>query len=384
MIITTNTVALSIILSKVKQAIYAKNAMPILQNVLFHEKDGEYYLIASSTELWISHKIQFSVDGNWFDFCLPVDRVISALSLLPDQPLFLNVADEKPHPIEFKTVDSTNKETKFTVSSVEAEAYPMWGNHRFEPLATELSIKSFLPSVKEAAKYSAKDLLRPVMNGVYLDFCSDKLVVVASDGHRLYKNVVKLENHLVKEGEHIGTNLTKELVALLLGSIMKDERVDISVDTTSTIRFATSDITVMGTMIEGTYPHYNRVIPSNNNKEVLVSKADLLRSVKLVSKFASAASELIVLDFGLLMDISARDLDFGESAKDSVVMIDSKMISSGFQVGLKSSTLLTCLSDIQTKNVRLLMNSASCPVLIKEDDENSDLTLLLMPMIVEY
>lgn len=383
MIITTNTVVLSIILAKVKQAINVKNAMPILQNVLFHEQDGEYYLIASSTELWISHKILFSVDGDWFDFCLPVDRVISALSLLPDQPLFLNVADEKPHSVEFKTVDSSNKETKFTVSSIEPEAYPMWGNHRFEPLATGLSIKSFLPSVKEATKYSAKDLLRPVMNGVFLDFFSDKLVVVASDGHRLYKNVVKLENNLVKGDEHTGANLTKELVALLLGSIMKEETVDVSVDSSGTIRFTTPDITVMATMIEGTYPHYNSVIPSNNNKEAVVAKVDLLRSVKLVSKFASASSELIVLDFGLLMDISARDFDFGESAKDSVVMIDYKNIPSGFQVGLKFSTLLTCLSDIQTKNVRLLMNSASHPILIKEEDESSDLTLLLMPMIVD-
>lgn len=383
MIITTNTSVLSLILSKVKQAINPKNAMPILQNVLFHEKDGEYYLIGSSTEQWIQYKILLSVEGKWFDFCLPVGRVISALSLLPDQPMTMVVDDEKPHGIEFHVMGENGKETKISVSSVDAISYPIWEHHDFIREFKGLQVKSLLPCIKEASKYSAQDLLHPVMNGIYLDFYSDRYVVVASDGHRLYKNVLRPTEKLMEDGEQANTNIPKDTVSLLLSTMMKEDSVDVAISD-NVVKFSTQDITIMATVLAGKYPRYDMVIPCNNEKEAVFAKQDLMRSVKLVRNFASATSDLVAINFNMMLaTVSAKDLDFGEDARDSVLLVNQKNLTADFQIGLKASTLLACLSDVQSENVKMQMNLASTAVLIREDDENSELTLLLMPMIVD-
>ena len=52
------------------------------------------------------------------------------------------------------------------------------------------------------------------------------------------------------------------------------------------IRFATADTTILSRLIDERYPNYEAVIPRENDKQLLISKDSMLRSVKRVSIFA--------------------------------------------------------------------------------------------------
>lgn len=109
----------------------------------------------------------------------------------------------------------------------------------------------------------------------------------------------------------------------------------------------------------------------------------MIHSISLVRNFTSHATDLISLRFGLLdVEVSACDYDFGEEGKDFVPLEENKGVPDKFAIGLKGSSILTCLKDICTDNVIMEMSAPSTAVLLHEDSEISDLTLLLMPMLL--
>lgn len=385
--IVTNTSVLTTFINKVQAACAKKNAaLPILQHILFCKIDDDYYLVGSSSDQWMQVRIDFgSVEGDWFNFLLPFGAITSALALLPDQPCTLDIEDldkEKTgHALKVTTMQGNGKETVLNSVVLTADEYPEWAKAAVTTTIT-LPVKQLLTYTKEASKYSAQDELRPVMNGVYLDIYPEKVIYVATNTHVLYRNIIPQKEPIIKEGEHFGVNIPKDAVAMLASALYGEEEVTISFDD-RTVSFSTQNVLFKSVLLAGRYPNYNSVIPANNGKVAKVLVRDFVRSISLVRNFTSQATDLISLRFGLMdVEVSACDYDFGQEGKDFVTLEENKGVPDKFAIGLKGSSILTCLKDICTDNVIMEMSAPSTAVLLHEDSEGSDLTLLLMPMLL--
>lgn len=384
--IITNTSTLSEIIAKVSKACPRKGVgMHILQYVLFCKMDAEYYLISSSDDTWVQHRIHFAeVQGEWHDFCLPIGSATTAISMLPDQSMTIDVQDELTngsYAINFSTIGSNDKKTTFTSVALGAEEYPRWVEGNNQVCLPSIPTASLLSSIKEASKYVATDFLRPVMNGVYLDFYHDNFTIVASNGSILYKNVFKIELDAVKEGDSASADIPVSIVSILTSCIEKEENVEVCISD-KLASFRTTDVFIMVNTYDGRYPNYNSVIPIND-KFAVFNKCELMNAAKLVRNFAPESTDILCMDLGnnLFMELSTQDTDFSVSAKDTVSIVEEANLDP-MRIGIKGSSLLTCLSDIQTENVKFKISEPAKAITIHEDDENSSILILLMPMLL--
>jgi len=137
------------------------------------------------------------------------------------------------------------------------------------------------------------------------------------------------------------------------------------------------------TLIEGKFPNYESVIPKNNPKKVIVNRRDLTNALRRVSILANQASKLVKFELsGGNIVLSAQDFDYSMSGHESIrCQYDGDPIVIGF----KSSFLLEIISNIDTEDVAIELSESTRPGLFlpyESENKNSDLLMLLMPMMV--
>ena len=226
---------------------------------------------------------------------------------------------------------------------------------------------------------AADDELRPQMNGVYFDMTPDSITFVASDGHKLVRNRV-FSVHVDEPSAFI---LPKK-PALLLKTVLPKAEGDAIVrfdDRNAEIQL--TDYTISCRLIEGRYPNYNSVIPTDNPFRVTADRMAFISALRRVSVFASQSSALIKIhvDQGTLT-VSAQDLDFSTSAEEHIMCdYDGTPMSIGFN----GPFLIDVLNSITSNDIVLELADPSRAGVITpaEQEENEDLIMLLMPMMLK-
>ena len=144
-----------------------------------------------------------------------------------------------------------------------------------------------------------------------------------------------------------------------------------------------TDYVITCRLIEGRYPNYNSVIPTDNPFRVTVDRLAFISALRRVSVFASQSSALIKLhvDQGTLT-VSAQDLDFSTSAEEHIMCEYEGMAMS---IGFNGPFLIDVLNSITGNDIVLELADPSRAGVITpaEQEENEDLIMLLMPMMLK-
>jgi DNA polymerase-3 subunit beta len=136
-------------------------------------------------------------------------------------------------------------------------------------------------------------------------------------------------------------------------------------------------------LVEGNYPSYNSVIPTNNPNKILIDRVKLLNTVRRVSVFSNQASNLIRLSLkGNRLTVSAQDIDFATSAVEDIAC---QYNGDELDIGFKSTFMAEILGNIQSTEVSIELSDASrAGLFIPFNQENAieDVLMLLMPMMI--
>ena len=137
--------------------------------------------------------------------------------------------------------------------------------------------------------------------------------------------------------------------------------------------------------IDGNYPNYESVIPKDNPHHLVIDRQELQATLRRISLFSAEGSNLAILrrdDEHVILN--ANDAEFGRNADEQVSIINSESttLPDGFKIGFKISTMQQLLGCIAGDNVTLEIGDPSRAMLLKEDGQVSQLTLLIMPMLV--
>lgn len=147
--------------------------------------------------------------------------------------------------------------------------------------------------------------------------------------------------------------------------------------------FKLKNSTLICRLIEGNYPNYNAVIPTNNPNHIQIDRVELLNGIRRVAVCSNQATNLIKMDIERgTIHLTAQDLDFSVSAQES---IPCEYDGDNISIGFKSTFLIEILSNIDTQNVLLeLADSTRAGVFKPVYDEapSSDTLMLLMPMMI--
>jgi DNA polymerase-3 subunit beta len=359
-------------LQAVSRVINSKNALPILDDVLFELAGSELRLTASDGETTIRTTVEVEgAEGN--------GKVASAAKLLletlkefSEQPLAFTI-DENNY-----AVSMTSQNGTYSFVGVNGNEYPQMPGTEAEAQTIALPAAVLQSAIEKTIFCTADDDLRPVMNGIFFDIAADKVTMVATDAHRL----VRYTNTSVQAGATASFILPKKPAGLLKNLLAKEEE-DVKVTFgQKNARFEFADTIIVCRQIEGRFPNYNAVIPQGNNNVVTVDRQTIINACKRVAVFANNGTAQLRLALSEnSIKISAQDIDFSTSAEET---ISCDYNGNAMAIGFKAPFLIDLLNSISSADVQLkLADPARAGLILPvENEENEDVLMLLMPMLL--
>ena len=268
--------------------------------------------------------------------------------------------------------------SRFSLACLPPEEYPVMSGgdlpHTFRLAAADLRTlidrTRFAISTEETRYY---------LNGVYLHAAQregvDVLRAVATDGHRLASVEVPLpEGATGMPGIIVPRKTVNELC-----KIIEETTAEITVSLSETVvRFAFDDAVLTSKVIDGTFPDYQRVIPTGNDKEMEVDRRQLAEAVDRVCAISSDKSRAVKLSLsdGNLV-LSASSPENGTATEELEVIYSGENI----EIGFNSRYLLDITQQIKGDNARVVMADAASPTILREAGDGGAL-YVLMPMRV--
>ena len=359
-------------LQSISKVIASKNTLPILDSFLFDLEGDKLTITASDVETRLVTSVDVvSPEGSGI-FAIDAKRLLDPLKELPEQPLVFDINDDNMA----LNVDYENG--KFNLPGQRGDAYPQQKPLKESAISLTLESQILYNGINRAFFATADDELRPVMNGIYFDIQTESLIFVASDGHKL----VRLRNLSVQSNERASFILPKKPANMLKSLLVKNtDNVVVTFDENNAY-VKTPMFEMICRLIEGRYPNYDAVIPTENPNTATIDRMSFMTALKRVSVFSNQASGLVKIELAENeIIVSAQDIDFSTSAEEKIVC---QYMAVPLSIGFKASYLIDILANISSESVILqLADSTRAGVLVPaENEENEDLLMLLMPMML--
>ncbi len=358
----------------VSRVISSKNTLPILDNFLFNLNGNDLEITASDLETTLTTSIKLENVTNDGQVAIPYRILVDTLKEFPEQPLTFDV---NPNTLAIKLVSDTGE---FNIVGQPAEDFPAKASVvEDEKMSVKVPAAALLNGITKTIFATADDEMRPVMNGILLEFSTEALTFVASDAHKL----VRYKRLDVQADQEKSFILPKKPAGLLKNILGKgNEEVLVEFDSKNA-QFTLNQYTLVCRLVEGVYPNYNSVIPDNNPNKVTVDRLDFYNSLRRVAPFTNQASNLVKLSLkGNQIVVSAQDLDFSISAHEN---LQCQYDGDDMEIGFKSVFLIEILANISATDVVLSLSDPSRAGLIfpaVNDNTEEDVLMLLMPMMV--
>lgn len=361
-------------LQVVNKVISNKNTLPILDNFLFSLKGNDLAITASDLETTIITSISLDIVSQEGVIAVPAKILIDTLKNTPEQPLTFEID------LTTRQIVILSENGKYTIVGQNGDDFPSLPSLK-EQSRNSIALESgaFLQGIDKTIFATADDELRPVMNGILFEQGEDGVTFVASDAHKL----VRYRRTDITSDNKSSFILPKKPSSLLRSILPKDDQpVNIEFDSQN-VFFTLPNYKMVCRLVEGNYPAYNSVIPTNNQNKITIDRVALLSALKRVSVYSNQASNLIKLSTDSdKMVVSAQDLDFSIAAKET---LSCQYDGAAIEIGFKSLFLIEILTNLSSSDVVLELSDPTRAGLIlpaEKENPNEDILMLLMPMMV--
>tara|TARA_B100001057_G_scaffold115290_1_gene113832 strand:- start:47075 stop:48181 length:1107 start_codon:yes stop_codon:yes gene_type:complete len=345
-----------------------KQTMPILGNTLFTVKDGSLELVASDLEVEIKYSMEIDVEGS-VESTIPSKKFADILKSLGDAKTSLEFRDNN--------VIIKSGKSRFKVATLPADEFPLADTGNSNGLNVDASTLSDIIT-KTSFSMGYQDA-RHFLNGLYVEVIDNNLTAVATDGHRLALTIKPLESAIQTDACIIPRKCITELKKILTNyTDNKDNLVELSINSKNLVA-KIGDYVITSKLIEGKYPDYNKVFPSEVPNILTLEKASFKAALQRMSILSSEQYKGVKLSF----DESSLELSttnpLQEKGEDT---LDCSYNGEGMEVGFNLAYLLEVLEVIDTDNVRLCFGSPDSGCLVSSDTGTPDSKYIIMPMRV--
>ena len=359
-------------LDTVSGALPSKADKEILKCILLKRKGDVLELRATDIQLTIQHQfpVQFASEPNEeLDLiAVPAKRFLESCRSLPEIPVTFEV--KQGYEIAFSHDRGSYRWIGFNGNS-----FPDLPEHA-EGQLIEFNRERLKSGFNLVGFAAAKDISRPGMMGALFEILNGSARVVATDGHRLARCIFK---------NYTGEQDVKALVPIKAFSQLA--RIDGPSECTLQINndfimFDDGPTQLVSRLINSSFPDYERAIPTENDKIVLLDREEILGSVGRINLFASENSHQILLDCGEnSIKVSAQDLERSSQGAES---ISCEYIGEPTRIGFNAEYLLDLLRNLPSKEISLAMGTPNRAALLRPEDvrDQEDLTFLIMPVML--
>ncbi len=198
---------------------------------------------------------------------------------------------------------------------------------------------------------------------------------VATDGHRLARLEVDAPDGCRGMPAAIVPRKTVAEVLKLVDEAGESVAVELS---PTKIRFDLGSVVLTSKLIDGTFPDYQRVIPTGNDRRLTMDRAAFSTAVDRVATVSSERGRAVKLS------LSANSLVLTVSNPDSGTATEEIEVgyeAPDMEVGFNAKYLLEILAQVEGESVEFWLADAGSPALVRDPANGSGL-FVLMPMRV--
>jgi DNA polymerase III subunit beta len=365
-------------LNHVQSIVERRTTIPILSNVLLQAADARLDLTATDLDMAVRESAAANVSQPGAA-TVPAHTLHDIVRKLPEGAQVEISMEADSGRLLLKAGRS-----QFTLASLPAADFPAMeadATGKSADAATQFVIAAGdLKRLIDKTRFAiSTEETRYYLNGIYLHVAKtagvNMLRAVATDGHRL----ARVELPAPSGAEALPGIILPRKAVLELYKLLDDVTGDVSVSATQAkIRFAFDHVTLSTKLIDGTFPDYNRVIPTTNDKLMEVDNQLLRQAVDRVATISSEKSRAVKVNLGKnQMTVSVRNPDQGSATEELVINYGATPI----EIGFNARYLLDVAAQIDGENAIFEFFDAHSPALIRDSGDDSA-QYVLMPMRV--
>ncbi len=355
-------------LQKVIGVVPPKTTIAILTCVLFDLKDNLLQITGTDLEISISTNIPVKGEEDGC-YALPGKIMLEIVRELPDVPI--NIFSEMDNKITLKT-----DKGEYKISVQPKEDFPKIdieeGDYSFS-----LNNETLYRMADKTIFAVSTDELRPALTGINMELSPGELKFVATDGHRLSK--ITYNNQKISENIRRNLIIPTKTMNLLMRNIEEGGTTLIKLGEDHVV-FQLANSVIYSKLISGIYPNYEKVIPKQNDKKLIVNRELLLASLRRVSIFSSSLTHQV--RFIISKDeisIRSEDIEYGAEGKET---ISAQFDGEWLQIGYNSNYLIDILRHLEGEEILFNLKDGSTAAIIEPvtQKQGEYIIMLLMPI----
>ena len=356
-------------LNFVQGVVEKKNTLPILSNVLLQLKKNKLSIVATDLDIIFYDEIsdvKLIKEGSTTTSAAILYDILRKISSNSD----LNFDLKSENKLSLKSENAD-----FNLLCLPTDNFPTFVDE-FEGKEISINNSRFLKLLNKTRISISNDDTRHYLNGVFLHLTEAHgrsfLTGVATDSHRLSSSSLEIE----KTNDFASLILPRKTVFQLC-SLLSETSDQLTMQASDNkIKFNFGNMKLISKVIDGKFPDYKKVVPTANDKTLVVSSQEFINSIERVASVSIDRKEGVKLVIEKdNVQLSVNSANSGEGNEK----IKAEFSSENLKISFNSKYLIDIASEVEDKNIKMSLKDSVSPVLIEDiSDKNS--YYVIMPM----
>jgi DNA polymerase-3 subunit beta len=356
-------------------AVAVRGVRPALANLLITANDSDLRIVGTDLEIMVICSVEAQIEEPGF-FTIPAKLLQEIISCIPSETgANVNFDLDADQGSE---VSITSGRNRFRLQVQGAEDFPpvpVLGNE--EVSFFSMQSENFLKSLKEASIAIGSAEGNPVQRSVCIDLSdASRPVLVSTDSKRLA--VTRIENIEVPENFRNAYIVPARAVPELQKLLETVESINIGLYKGQLV-FKTTENQLITRLIDGRFPDYNRVLPKESSRKLIISRKDLAQAIKAVQPIARNRSDMVALE---ISENETRVWSETREQGKAEIFVPSELQGEKIDIAFNYKFLQDFINVIIDEQVVLEMTTPGYPGLLKPANPESDFQYVLMPMTI--
>ncbi len=324
-------------LQSVQNIVSSRTTLPILSNVLLKAGDNKLELIATDLDVSVSCSVEANVKKKGAT-TIPVKRFFSIIKELASPEIELEVDEKNASSIRAGA-------SFYKINGLSADEFPPVSPLKEDKKIT-LPQEKFRGMLKKTGFAISSDESRYVLNGIFISLKEHKITMVATDGRRLALVDEEVDIPETSQGEFIIPTKTVNELSRLLGDKGDIEICYVENHASFTLKDDKGfTILIISKLVEGNYPNYRQVIPSEAKERIALPREELLAATRRAQIMTSDKANSIKVSITRNnLAITANSPEVGEARESLAINYKGKDMAIAFNPAYLVEPL-TALTD---------------------------------------
>lgn len=360
-------------LSIVGRAVSPRSTLPVLGNVMVTTDGGRLKLTATDLEVGINCWVGAKVEEEGAT-TVPARTFIDLVNALPPGQIDMELI------VSTQTLNLSTPRSESNIKGIDAQEFPIVpvpDDENGIPIDPDV----LRQAIEQVAFAAATDESRPILTGVLAQFENEELTLAAADGYRLSVRTVSLPEAISDAFSIIIPAKALKELARVSGDQQDPVIINVTPSRNQVI-FQLTDVVLVSQLIDGNFPDYRKIIPSDRNTHTILDTAPFLKACKMAQIFARDAAHITRVQVDPSPELEAGHVRVSATSAetgDDVSEIDANIEGEEVEIAFNVKFLIDVLSVIDAPQISLDTTSSSNPGVIRPVGENS-FTHVIMPM----